>query len=204
MVGMRTPDLPASAPLGGLGGGEPELDLDSLLGHVARGDQAAYEGVYDRLAGPIYGLIRKVVRDPAQSEEVAQEVMLEVWRSASRFDPAKGSAMTWAMMIAHRRAVDRVRSATAETHRDQKSAAAAAMIAVDEVADAVEANLDRERVRRCLDSLTDIQRESVTLAYYGGYSYREVAGVLSVALGTIKTRIRDGLIRMRDCMGVVS
>ena len=73
-----------------------------------------------------------------------------------------------------------------------------------EVADAVEANLDRERVRRCLDSLTDIQRESVTLAYYGGYSYREVAGVLSVALGTIKTRIRDGLIRMRDCMGVVS
>jgi RNA polymerase sigma-70 factor (ECF subfamily) len=187
-----------------MGGGEPELDLDSLLGHVARGDQAAYEGVYDRLAGPIYGLIRKVVRDPAQSEEVAQEVMLEVWRSASRFDPAKGSAMTWAMMIAHRRAVDRVRSATAETHRDQKSAAAAAMIAVDEVADAVEANLDRERVRRCLDSLTDIQRESVTLAYYGGYSYREVAGVLSVALGTIKTRIRDGLIRMRDCMGVVS
>jgi RNA polymerase sigma-70 factor (ECF subfamily) len=203
MVGMRTPDLPASPPLGGPGGGEPELELDSLLGHVARGDQAAYEGVYDRLAGPVYGLIRKVVRDPAQSEEVAQEVMLEVWRSASRFDPAKGSAMTWAMMIAHRRAVDRVRSATAEIRRDQKSAAAA-MIAVDEVADAVAATLDRERVRRCLDSLTDIQRESVTLAYYGGYSYREVAGLLSVALGTIKTRIRDGLIRMRDCMGVVS
>ncbi len=196
--------MPSSVPFRDPVEGTPELDLDIQLGQVARGDQAAYEAVYDRLAGPVYGLIRKVVRDPAQSEEVAQEVMLEIWRSACRFDPAKGSAMTWAMMIAHRRAVDRVRSAAAEAQRDQKSAAAAAMIAVDEVADAVEANLERERVRRCLDTLTDIQRESVTLAYYGGYSYREVAGLLSAALGTIKTRIRDGLIRMRDCLGVVS
>jgi RNA polymerase sigma-70 factor (ECF subfamily) len=204
MVGMRTPDSPSSVPFPDPGAGAPESDLDTLLGHVARGDQTAYEAVYDRLAGPVYGLIRKVLRDPAQSEEVAQEVMLEIWRSACRFDPAKGGAMTWAMMIAHRRAVDRVRSAAAETQRDQKTAAAAAAIAVDEVADAVEANLERERVRRCLDTLTEIQRESVTLAYYGGYSYREVAGLLSVALGTVKTRIRDGLIRMRDCMGVVS
>src|ERR1700750_3457893 len=177
-----------------------ERDLDNLLVHVARGDQEAFEAVYDRLAGPVYGVIRRGLRDPAQSEEVTQEVLLEVWRSALRFDPARGGAATWVMTIAHRRAIDRVRSATAAADREHK--VADVHTPHDEVAEAVEASLDRERVRRCLDGLTEVQRESITPAYYGGASYRQVAEQLKVTLGAIKTRIRDGLIRMRDCLGV--
>lgn len=178
-----------------------EENLDGLLTRVARGDQAAFEAVYDSLAGPVYGLINRVVRDAAQSEEVSQEVLLEVWRTAARFDPAKGSAVTWVMTIAHRRAVDRVRSATAAAAREVRSADVPPRLS-DEVADSVAASLDAERVRHCLDGLTEPQRESITLAYYGGYSYRQVAQLVGVALSTIKTRIRDGLIRMRECLGV--
>jgi RNA polymerase sigma-70 factor, ECF subfamily len=145
-------------------------------------------------------MVLRVLRDPAQSEEVMQEVLLEVWRSATRFDPSAGSAVAWIMTLAHRRAVDRVRSEQRAAQRELRAATAA--VAYDEVSDAVEANLERERVRRCLAGLTELQRESVTLAYYGGYSYREVAELLGVAVGTVKTRMRDGLIRLRDCLGV--
>jgi RNA polymerase sigma-70 factor (ECF subfamily) len=167
---------------------------------VATGDEAAFEAVYDRVAAPVFGTVRSVMRDPSLSEEVTQEVLIEVWRAASRFDAGKGSPMAWVATIAHRRAVDRVRSEQRSADRDRR--AASAMIAYDEVAEAVEDNLDRERVRRCLGSLTDLQREAVTLAYYGGYTYREVAGLLGVPAGTVSTRMRDGLIRLRDCLGV--
>jgi RNA polymerase sigma-70 factor, ECF subfamily len=177
-------------------------DLDELLGLVGRGDQVAFESVYDQVAAPVFGLIRRVLRDPAQSEEVAQEALLEVWRTAGRFDPARGTAVTWIMTIAHRRAVDRVRAEAAATDREARAAAIVPAGPADEVAEAVESSLEAERVRRCLGGLSELQRQSITLAYYSGYTYPQVATALGVALGTVKTRIRDGLKRLRDCLGV--
>jgi RNA polymerase sigma-70 factor, ECF subfamily len=175
--------------------------LDLLLGHVAHGAEAAFEQVYDQVVGTVYGLVRRVVRDPAQSQEVVQEVLVEVWRTASRYEPGRGSAMAWIMTLAHRRAVDRVRAEQASSDRQARVARSQQPVAYDELAEDVEGRLERERVRRCLGSLTELQRESVALAYYEGYTYREVAELLTVPLGTVKTRMGDGLIRLRDCLG---
>ena len=181
------------------GGGNE--DLDRLLLRVAAADQLAFDLVFRKLARPAYGVIKRVLRDPGRSEEVTQEVMLEVWRTAARFDPVQGRAATWVLTIAHRRAVDRVRTDSAASAREQKTAWVEAGPA-DQVADIVEAHLDRQRVRRCLEGLTEVQRQSITLAYYGGYTYRQVADQLGATLAAIKSRIRDGLLRMRDCLGV--
>jgi RNA polymerase sigma-70 factor (ECF subfamily) len=187
----------------------PDVDagpvaLDDLLRQVARGDAAAFEQVYDRVAGSVFGVIRRVLRDPAQSEEVAQEVLVEVWRTATRFDGRRGSASTWIHTMAHRRAIDRVRSAQASHDREQRVALRDHVPAYDDVVDTVETRLEQEQVRRCVQGLTDLQRESVTLAYYGGHTYQQVAELLDVPLGTVKTRMRDGLIRLRDCLGVMA
>ncbi|MFD4989950.1 sigma-70 family RNA polymerase sigma factor [Streptomyces sp. NPDC058374] len=177
-------------------------DLEELMGQVAVGDRDAFTTVYDAVAGPVLGLVRSVLRDPAQSEEVTQEVLVEVWRTAARFRPARGTVMTWVLTLAHRRAVDRVRSAQAAADREERAALLDRTPAFDEVAEQVETRLEREQVRRCLRTLTELQRESVSLAYYRGLAYREVAELLTVPLGTVKTRLRDGLIRLRDCLGV--
>ncbi|MFC5745789.1 ECF RNA polymerase sigma factor SigK [Actinomadura rugatobispora] len=175
-------------------------DLAVLLARVARGDQDAFEEVFQQLSGPVYGLALRVLRDPAQAEEVAQEVLVEIWRKASHHRPERGSALAWAMTVAHRRAIDRVRSSQAG--RDRERRAAAPDPDYDVVAEEAHTRLEHQQVRRCLGGLTDVQRESITLAYYGGYTYREVAELLGVGLAAVKTRMRDGLIRMRDCLGV--
>ncbi|MGW0904878.1 sigma-70 family RNA polymerase sigma factor [Streptomyces sp. NPDC002853] len=177
-------------------------DLAELLSRVARGDQQAFASLYDAICSPVLGLVRTVLRDPAQSEEVAQEVLVEVWRSAARYRQERGSVMNWVLTMAHRRAVDRVRSVQASAARDHKAALLERTPAFDEVSEQVETRLEREQVRRCLRTLTELQRQSVTLAYYRGLTYREVGELLAVPLGTVKTRLRDGLIRLRDCLGV--
>ena len=171
-----------------------------LLQKAGRGDQAAFAELYDELAPMVHGVVRKVVRDPAISEEVTQEVFVELWRLAARFDGSKGSARSWASTLAHRRAIDRVRSEQATRDRQDREAAQVAP-SVDVVSTEVEAGLEQVRVRRALAQLSELQREAVELAYFGGHTYREVAMLLDVAEGTVKSRIRDGLIRLRDELG---
>ncbi|WP_051425916.1 ECF RNA polymerase sigma factor SigK [Jiangella gansuensis] len=194
MVTLRS--VPAGQPEPG-----PADRLEQLLGRCARGDTAAFEQVYDSMAGPVLGVATTVIRNRAQAEEVAQDVLVEIWRTSARYSPERGSARGWIMTIAHRRAVDRVRHAQAESDREERVARRDDDRPYDQVADEVESTVEREQVRRCLQSLTELQRESVSLAYYDGYTYSEVAQLLRTPLGTVKTRLRDGLIRLRDCMG---
>ncbi|WP_405650735.1 sigma-70 family RNA polymerase sigma factor [Streptomyces sp. RK9] len=180
----------------------PGPDLQDLVARVARGEQEAFAGVYDAVAGPVLGVVRGVLRDHAQSEEVTQDVLVEVWRTAPRYRPDLGTAMNWILTLAHRRAVDRVRSVEASAAREHKAALLEHTPEFDEVSEQVETRLEREQVRRCLRTLTELQRQSVALAYYRGLTYRQVAELLALPLGTVKTRLRDGLIRLRDCLGV--
>ncbi len=191
---------PPPEPSGG-GASDPQR-LVALLARSSRGDEQAFAELYDLTASRVHGLARRVVRDPAQAEEVAQEAYLEIWRQSARFDAARGSALAWMLTIVHRRAVDRVRSAESAQERDQRYAAVGDGPEYDVVDEEVTTRMESARVRRALDSLTEVQREAVTLAYYGGYTHREVADLLDVPLGTVKTRMRDGLIRLRDALGV--
>jgi RNA polymerase sigma-70 factor, ECF subfamily len=176
--------------------------LADLLRRSARGDEQAFAALYDATSSRAYGLALRVVRDPAQAQEVTQEAYLETWRTATRFDPARGSAISWLMTIVHRKAVDRVRSAEASSRRDTAYIDANATVDHDSTADAAEASFEARRVRTALSGLTVVQREAITLAYFGGYTHTEVATMLDLPVGTAKTRIRDGLIRLRDALGV--
>ncbi len=177
-------------------------DLAELLRASARGDEAAFADLYDATSRRIFGLVLRVVRDHAMSEEVTQEVYLDIWRHCARFDAAKGSPLSWLMTIAHRAAVDRVRASEASRRRDDAHAVKHQDRDFDTTAESAHASLEAQRVRRALSTLTDAQRSAVELAYLGGYTHTEVARLLDLPLGTAKTRIRDGLIRLRDTMGV--
>ncbi len=176
--------------------GSVRADQDALMDRIARGDERAFAELYDALASTVYGTILRVVRDPAQSEEVAQEVFVEIWRQAARFDPARGGVHGWAATIARRRAVDRVRSEQSSRDRQLRDAATSAA-EPDGPADIVLDSLDRDRARLALAQLSDAQRQALELAFFGGLTHVEIAERLGVALGTVKTRIRDGLIRLR-------
>jgi len=177
---------------------------EELLGLVAQGDQRAFSALYDEVSPRVFGLVKRLLVDHAQSEEVTQEVFLEIWQNATRYEPSKGGATTWILTMAHRRAVDRIRSSQASRDRDVKIGIRDYVGEYDNVSAEVEVTIEHERVKEAMSQLTELQRQAVSLAYYGGYSHSEVAAMLKVPIGTVKTRLRDGMIRLRDELGVSS
>ena len=184
--------------------GDASARLGSLMQRSSRGDEGAFAELYDATSARAYGLALRVVRNPAHAEEVVQEAYLDAWRTSSRFDPARGSAIGWLLTIVHRKAVDRVRSAEAATARDATYHRESSPVEHDSTLEAAHASLEAQRVRSAVSGLTEVQREAVELAFFGGYTHTQVATMLDVPVGTAKTRIRDGLIRLRDAMGVGS
>lgn len=182
----------------------PDPTAEQLLTRVGTGDRAAFSALYDATAARVFGLVRRLVVDPAQAEEVTQDVYLEIWQSAPRFDASRGNALTWMFTLAHRRAVDRIRASQASRDRDLRIGARDLDVPVDTVAEAVEVKVEHERVHTALGELSELQRECVSLAYYGGLTQSEIADRLEVPLGTVKTRLRDGMIRLRTALGVTT
>lgn len=182
----------------------PVPSAEDLLFRISQGDQLAFSEFYDLLAPRVLGLIRRLLVDHAQSEEVTQEVFLEIWQSARRFDPNKGGAKGWVMTMAHRRAIDRIRSAQASRNRDTRIGIRDYEPVYDNVADTVEVRVDHEKVAAAMVRLSDTQRQAVRLAYYGGLSHSEIAEKVGVPIGTVKTRLRDGMIRLRNELGVTT
>ncbi len=178
---------------------EPGAELVGLLGRSAAGDAQAFARFYDLTVSRVYGLVLRVVLDSAQAEEVTQETYLDAWRQADRYEPGRGAAVAWLLAIAHRRAVDRVRSVGASTRRDTRYAVEERPY--DVTAEQAERSVERQQVMRALDELTPAQREAIALAYFGGHTHTEVARILDLPVGTAKTRIRDGLARLREAMG---
>jgi RNA polymerase sigma-70 factor (ECF subfamily) len=170
----------------------------TLLERVAGGDRRAFSELYDRTHRRVLGLAVRIVRDPAQSEEVAQEVFLDVWQYASRFEPDEGGAVAWILRMTHGKSVDRVRSAQARLNRDFRIGMRELATPQEETSDLVELKVESERVGRALSALPEAQREAVVLTHLRGHSHSEVAAMLSIPIGTVKTRIRSGISRLRD------
>jgi len=199
---FRRNSVEARSPARSETGADP---LGDLLNRAGRGDESAFAELYDTLAPLLYGIVLRVVRDPAQSEEVTQEAFVELWRLAPRYDSSRGTVRAWATTVAHRRAIDRVRSEQASRHRSDRQVAQRDVEQhAPDVGERVVAGMEATRVRKALERLTAIQRRAIELAYFGGHSYREVAMLMDVPEGTIKTRIRDGMIRLRDELGVAT
>jgi RNA polymerase sigma-70 factor (ECF subfamily) len=174
-------------------------DIDLLRG-IAGGDEQALSALYDRYRLILFGLILRILHSQPEAEDVLQEVFLQVWRKASAFDETRGRPFTWLVTLARSRAIDRLRSLGS---RD-RTAEAAARDAVEQVSDASDDAVKSEQgeiVRSALRELPEEQRLTLLLAYFEGLTQTEIAGRLKTPLGTVKTRMRSGMIRLRELLG---
>jgi RNA polymerase sigma-70 factor (ECF subfamily) len=172
-------------------------DDETLLTRIARSDRQAFQAVYDRYSGPVYSLALSMLRDPPVAQEITQDVFLAIWRGAGAFDLGRGTARSWILSLAHHKSVDAVR-------RWRRAVTAPLSEGIRDDADVVEEamrRVDSAGVHDALRALSADQREAIVLAYYGGYTQREIADRQRAPLGTVKTRIRDGLLRLREMLG---
>ena len=172
--------------------------LDELLERAGQGDRRAFTEFYHHLGSRVFGHVRGVLRDPAQSEEVTQEVFLEIWQTAPRYATGKGRALSWTLTMAHRRAVDRVRSSQASRARDERIGRRDLDVDHDATAETAEIWFEHRRVVEAMKKISPLQREAIDLCYHRGFTVTEAAAMLGVAVGTVKTRVRDGLVRLRQ------
>ena len=188
---------PTSVGRGSMGPARDVGDDEALLTRIARSDLEAFQAVYDRYSGPVYSLAWSMLRDASVAQEITQDVFLAIWRGSGAFDVGRGSARSWILSLAHHKSVDAVR-------KWRRAVTAPLSEGITDDADVVEEALrkvDRAGVRDALRALSPDQREAIVLAYYGGYTQREIADRLRTPLGTVKTRIRDGLLRLREMLG---
>ncbi|WP_040421208.1 sigma-70 family RNA polymerase sigma factor [Corynebacterium timonense] len=171
------------------------------MDEVARGDEAAFGMLYDALAPRVLGLATHILRDRGHAEEVTQEVFVELWHGAHKFDASRGSATSWVLRLAKLRAIDRLRSWRSAQARDQHDFLRQITTWVAAEVEAEE-HLESQELQALVDSIGEPHRSALMLAYYGDMSHAEIAEATGVALGTAKTRIRDGLKKLRDAVSL--
>jgi RNA polymerase sigma factor (sigma-70 family) len=175
-----------------------------LLRRVRAGERDAVDALYQRFRRPAFALARRILADDSLAEDVLQDVFLGVWRDPAAFDGARGSVSSWLLAMVHHKAVDAVRREESQRRRIGRAEAELALsapTATRDVEDDAWARVVSERVRLALGVLPTPQREALTLAYYGGYTQREVAALTGAPLGTVKTRMLAGMRRLRDELG---
>ncbi len=184
--------------------GQQVADREMLL-RVGHGDQAAFGALYDRLSGPLYSLVLKMLGDAPDAQDTLQEVFVQIWSRAQTYDPEKSSVFSWAVLLTRSRAIDRLRArdrrlrvVVGSTTEEARLAEATNASTAGSAADTVDKNDEAAHVRSLLNNLPPEQRQAIDLAFFGHFTHPEIASRLGQPLGTIKARIRRGLLKLRE------